>query len=723
MRNRGTWLWGMAALALIGAAPAAPSYLGIDRTIEKVRADWTKPGAAPQPNAPGWNAFFDAVRGDLAAYGAAKTDDDRLKFLGRLYQESAALAGVSWAPAGEVREGLRSWLRPRVKLAWAERHLTDAVKALPPAADDAAKGNRDRWVGFVQNDLGTALQSYEGAGTVKERQEALKQVYAALHALDEGNKARPWGYSLALKAALDDLYNRPNLDATADVASLSPALNTNIVTSGPIDFKGQRSYVTAGPKTGFGLLPSGDGILFYNSQALTNVTPISGYQQQVASDPKGKRAAKLYQFNATSTDHAELTITAILRPSGVAVAPSYRHNVAAAVSSNPIQGKGLGRAVASVVGLNQGKITDKVYEASVGKIVQGVADGAAELGQIKAAEGAAQKNAQLANVLVGNNTARVKDVEITGLSLASRTEGAVIGGTVRWLGAPEQVGADAPQPPALETYQGGVTADIHLSSILTNLARGYIQSPNVQGVENLLIVTKKLPPGAPPAEGIATTRNADYATFLKAAEESAAANDPKVLAVRVKRPGRSPEFAADKDGHLVAIVHDFLLEVPAPASAARGGLAGPAARIYRITAPDAEFDIEFHVEPVTPSGPLRLAGKIVGFDPGPKAQVYALNASETEATPLPAFTNSLVLSVFGNKLKGQPIDVPLGNLNLPGFALTGVSPLDPSGWIRFNLMPNGAPVAASPAQVATQPATPAAAPAPATATAEVAGNP
>ncbi len=703
MRKRQTWLWGLASVALVGAAPAAPSYFSVEQVIQRVREEWTKPGASAQPNAPGWNAYFDAVEADLKGYGSAKSDDEQLKSLGRLYQESVALSRVSWGPAGEIREGLRHWLRPRVRLAWAARHLTDAVKGLPATGDEAAKENRDRWVGFVQNDLGSALQAYEGAATVKERQEGLKKVYAALHALDEGNRSRPWGYSRDLQLALDDLFNRPNLDATADVASLSPALNTNIVESGPIDFKGQRSYVTAGPKVGFGLLPSNDGILFYNIQALTNVTPISGYQQQVASDPKGKRAAKLYQFNATSTDHAQLTITAILRPSGLAVAPSYLHHVGAAVNSNPIQGKGLGRAVASLVGLNQGKITDKVYQASVGKIVQGVADGAAELGQIKAGQAAAQKNAQLANVLVGNDTARVKEVEITGLSLASRAEGATIGGTIRWMGAEEQVGADAPQPASLNTYQGGVTADIHLASILTNLARGYIQSPDAQGIENLLVVTKKLPPGASPTEGIATTRNADYATFLKAAEESAAVNDPKVLALRVKRPGRSPEFAADKDGHLVALVHDFLIEVPAPPSAAKGGLAGPPARIYRITAPDAEFDIEFHVEPMTPSGPLRLAGKIAGFDAGPGAQVFALNESETEATPLPAFTNSLVLSVFGNKLTGQPIDVPLGNINLPGFTLTGVSPLDPSGWIRFNLMPTGAPVAVAPPQVAGNP--------------------
>ena len=688
MRKRSTWLWGAAALALIGAAPAAPSYLSIERTID----DWEKPGAPPQRNGDAWRAFFDAVKRDLAAYGAAQTEDERLAAVGRLYQESVALQGISWRPAAEVREGLRAWLRPRVRLAWANRRLVETVRALGATANPAAVGNRDRWVTFVDNDLGSALRAYEAATTVRERRDGLQQVYAALVALDNGNRAHPWGPSLTLKAALDDLFNRPNLDVTADAASVSPALATNVVTSGPVDFKGQRSYVTAGPHLGFGLLPSDDGIMFSNTQALTSVTPISGFQQQVASDPKGKRAAKLYQFGATSTDHSQLTITAILRPGGLAVAPGYQHNVSAAINSNPIQGKGLGRAVASLIGLNQAKITDKVYQSAINKIVEGVVGGASELGQIKAGEGAAQKNAQLARALVGNDTLRVKNFEVTGLSLRSRPGLAMVGGTVRWVGAAEQVGADATQPAALETYQPGVCADVHLPSLATNMARGYIQSPQVQLIQNLMIVTRKLPEGSKPGVGRQIFPNTGYVAFLAAADEARAANDPKVLAVRVKRPGRSPEFSASRDGHLVVTLHDFLIEVPAPPQAARGGLAGPAARVYRISAPDAEVDIEFAVAPAAPGAPLKLTGKIAGFDPGPRAQVYAVNETEDQATPLPAFTNTIVLNVFAGKIAGQPIDAPLDDVKIPGFALTGVSPLDPSGWIRVNLSPTGEPM-------------------------------
>ena len=56
------------------------------------------------------------------------------------------------------------------------------------------------------------------------------------------------------------------------------------------------------------------------------------------------------------------------------------------------------------------------------------------------------------------------------------------------------------------------------------------------------------PPDAPPSEGFVVSRNVDYPTFLKAVQTARVANDPKVVAIRVKRPGRAPEFGADANG-------------------------------------------------------------------------------------------------------------------------------------------------------------------------------
>ncbi len=478
----------------LGAAPAAPSYVGVERTIDGIRNDLARPGTS-QPNAPGWNAFFEALRNEFRTYATATSDNDRLVSLNRLYQMSVALRSVAWPPALRVREELRNWLRPRVRLAWAERQLVNSVRGLGAAPSTAAQENRQRWVQFVDNDLGSAMHDYEAATTVAERQTALKRVYGALNALQARNQARPWVPSLTLQAALNDLYNQPNLDLTADVATIAPALAKEVVQSGPIVFKGYTSYVTAGPRTGFGLLPSDDGIAFYNKQLLTSVTPIHDFQQQVAQNRQGRRAANLYFFNATSQDSSELTIIAVIRDTGLQLFPEYAHNVNALICSLKTQGQGLGRFVASLIGYNQPRITQEVYNNALPKIQQNVVESAAELGAIRTSEEAAKRNATIGQYLIGNHMLALRNLLITGLSLRSRPEYALIGGTLQWRGAAEQVGADAPQPTALASPEPGVTADVHLTSIMTSLTRGYLQSDAVRSLNNLMVVTRKIPPG------------------------------------------------------------------------------------------------------------------------------------------------------------------------------------------------------------------------------------
>jgi hypothetical protein len=675
----------LAAAASLGAAPASPSYYEVQQSIARVRAAWEKPGARPDPNAPGWNAFFEAIEGQLRAYGAATDEDGRLRALGRLYQMSVSLQGINWPPSNEVREGLRNWLRPRVRLAWAERRLVETVHGLPATTDAGVRGNRDRWVDFVADDLGEALKDYEGAPTVQARQAALKRVYSALDRLDSGNKSHPWGPSGELEAALHDLYNHPNFEATADVNSLTPFLEHAVVVPGWIYWKNQWTYVTPGPMTGFGLMASDDGITFYNKQLSTNITPIQGFNQQVASDPKGQRATKLYSFAATSRDDSEITIIGVIRPSGLSLLPQQSHSVNASVAAAPTEGHGLGRAIAAMVGFNRERIAEQVREGAIKQLRLQVPESAMELANIKTTEAAAQQNARLRNVLVGNDTARFKNFEIDQLSLRSRPEFAIVGGRLKWAAASEQVGADLPQPGKLSTVQPGVVADVHLPSLFTNLGRGYLQSPAAKDVENLMIVTHKVPPGAPPREGIEVARNVDFATFSKAVATARAANDPKELAVRVKWPGRDPEFGADARGFLVAIVHDFVVEVPAPAQAARGFLGAPPATIYRFSSPDAEIAISYKFTPAAGNVPIKLSGRIEDVDLGPRATVEAINDDESKAAEVQGFGRGALLLGFATKLRGQPIDIPMGNLNIPHFAITNVSPLDPSGWSRVVL--------------------------------------
>ena len=265
-----------------------------------------------------------------------------MQALDRISQISHSLGAVAWRPAATLRAELDNWLSPRLRVAWARRRLSETVAALPATNDSGIRANRARWLEFVQNDLGSALRDYDTATTVSQRLAALQRLHESLRSLENGNKSRPWSPSWELQTAVSNLFNQPNLDVAIDVNTVSPLFNANLVNTGPVYRKGYWSQVTAGPKTGFGLLPSDDGIAFYNKQTLVSVTPIFDFQNQIAADDQGRRAAKLYQFSATTYDWSELTITTVLRDSGLSIAPSSTHNIDAAINSAPNRGSRAG---------------------------------------------------------------------------------------------------------------------------------------------------------------------------------------------------------------------------------------------------------------------------------------------------------------------------------------------------------------------------------------------
>jgi hypothetical protein len=668
---------------VLWAAPAGPSYLGIERTIAEIRRSWSSPGAPAEPNAPGWNALFDALLADLRSYSKAESDEQRLKALNHVYEISTALSTVAWVPAANLRDELRQWLRPRVRLASARQQLRETVQALPATTDPHILANRSRWVAFVQDDLGHALHDYEAATTVSQRQTALHRIHESLASLGKGEQSQPWSPSSELQAAVNDLFNRPNLDITADVNTVAPVFNANLVETGPVTRKGYVSQVTAGAKTGFGLMPSDDGIAFFNSQLFTSVTPIWDFQNQIASDPQGQRATKLYSFNATTYDWAELTITTVLKDSGLQITPSYRHNIDGAIGSQPVCGGGFGRFVGGLIGMNQQAINNRVYQGAIPKFREQIPAEAMEEGLERIAGETQRRNADLRSKgLIGNNTLAIKDLLITQLALRSRPEGVLVGGLLQWRGTP-QLGADAPEPAKLSNFETGVTANVHLSSLLTSLASGAFQRDPIKSVQNLTIVTKDVPAGTPPREAVKLTENTDLPAYLQAVDEARKAKNPKVTALRITRPQQPPEFSVDARGFLVALIHDFQLDVPAPEGEANGGLVGAAAKIYRIKIPLAEVALSYKVD--TPPKSLHVRAKVEEFSPGPDAQVLAISGDETKATPLSRFSAALVLTAMGARIRSQPIEFTLDQTTLPGFSIRSVSPLDPSGWLRLTL--------------------------------------
>ena len=183
------------------------------------------------------------------------------------------------------------------------------------------------------------------------------------------------------------------------------------------------------------------------------------------------------------------------------------------------------------------------------------------------------------------------------------------------------------------------------------------------------------------------TPNTDFPTFLDAINQAVATGNPNAAAFRIKRPAQLPAFAPDRDGNLVAVLRDLSLEVPVPPrTAGGGGLAGPPAKFYRIVAPRAEMTVDAQVVPPSGYDPLRLKGKILAFEPGPGARVFAVNDNEEDAVALNAITNTIVLGALRARIQAQEIDVPLRQLQMPGVALQSVTRLDPSGWLRANLL-------------------------------------
>ncbi len=685
------------------AAKAPSSYHAVTKAIDDAIRPWDQPGATAPATATGWRAFFDALKGELATYSAASGSDARLTSLGRLHQMDLALWGVAWGPAVSIRSALDEWLTPRVRIAWAERRLFDFVEA-HRADSPGSTEHTMAWKKFVDDDLGLALAGYEAAKTVQGRRAALKRLTGVLAALRKNNQAVAWPYSSELQAAIDGLYNLPNLDVSADVASVSPFLSNNVVISGPIYRNGYTSQVTAGPKTGFGLLPSDEGIAFYNSQMASTSTPITDFQQQLEQDPRGSKVAKLYYFTAASYDNPNITITAIIRPStGLTLASSYAHSVSAAFGALPIQGKGLGRGVLAMIGMNRQKLLDKIGEQATSKIQQGVVKGAEEEAAERLPGAQEEQNVKLRKVLIGNNTAAIKDFRITELSLRSRPENALVSGKVGHESLPDAIGADMPQPSSLAVPNAGVSADLHVSSVLSNVVAGLLLGNEARGVENLMIVTKAVQPGAPAKEGVTVGQNVDYATFLKQIDEARAANNPKVTAIRFKKPTVPPEFAADERGYLVILVKDFQMDVPAPPGSEKGGLMGAPFKVLRFVVPTAEFTLSYKVASNGSSPPTELDVKVEDFVPSANSKVQTLFDDESKRTTMGPFQANLALLGFKNKLQQVPIKAPLTALNIPGFNLTEISPLDPSGWVRVVLTPNGTPINLQPKPAAPSP--------------------
>lgn len=680
-------LAGIAVVVFAGGATPPTSSVGVEHRIARIREAWAKPEAVAQPNADGWNAYFDAISQELGTYRTATEPAARDAALARLRRLHDGLTSSAWGPAGEIRAELAAWLQPRVDLGAAERTLADGIGALPEGSSARAA-----WTTYHAQ-LREVLGAFEAAASVADQTNALRRVSGALNSLRLNLTARPWAPAYPLESALAGLVDRPNLDATIDVWTLSPLLNTDPVQPEIIQFRGQTTYVTPGPRTGFGLLPSDYGISFYNGQISYSQTPVQGFAQQIAAaDPRGARLAKIYTPVATAYNTTQVNAIVTLTPDGVLITPDNRPSVTPAIDIVPVPGKGLQRAIAALIGFGRGRILSQLQEQAGPQLQQQTAQGAAELGAIKAGEKQAELNADLGRYLIGNRTLALGQFLISRLGLSSQPTYARLNGLLDWQGDEVRYGSAFPKPVGLTTVSGGVGVDVHLGSLLGNMAAGYLASPDAQSVENLMVQlgpnATNTPGGAP---SITTTRNVDYPTYL-AAVRAAREQGGGATALRIFKPATPPEFAADAQGRLVLVLRDLTLEVPAPDNARGGGLLGAPADVYRIKMPVAEIPVEFQVVADPTTGGARVTGKVgeFAFDAG--SQVEGLTDDESKGQALNLINRSAVLGALAGRIANRPIDVPIAGDRIQGLSFHSASALHPSGWMRVVLVPNGQPL-------------------------------
>ncbi len=676
------------ARAAVGAASAPPTYVNVERSIEAMRRAASGAGGnAPVPAGRG-NALLDSVLQDLRACCTAASLTDRLQALERLDQKASGLGPVGEYAGAELHRDLERWLRPRLRLSRAMRQLTDLVAAPAAGTDKIGEAHRAHWLEFVDKNLGHAVCEYDAAETVAQRQAALDRVHGALETLKRNNERYPWGPAYELQAAASDLFNQPNIHIRADLATVRPLFERNIITTGPVRRKQYVIQVTAGPKTGFGLVTSNSGIAFFNSQRYTAVTPVWDFHDQIASDEQGQRAARMYHFDATTYDWAELTITTVISTAGVSLAPCYRHTIDASITSEPTcdPHAHVVRTLASLAGMDQQAINDRVYEQSIKRFRERIPVEAQDQGEEMTAREAAKRTADLREqFLAGDDSVALgRRILISKVAVGSRPESVLANGMFQWRGAERARGADMPVPTQLPRPETGASAVVHPASMLTNLAAGLLQTGDLQTVDNLMIIVKTVPPGTRPSEALEITRNVDFATYAKTVEDIRTAHRPKGTALRITRPARLPHFSTDNRGFLVASFHDLQIDVPAPSLEARGVI-GPPAKIYRIKMPNAELAASYQFDVPSPRS-LRLRLKIEDFTPGSGAAVLAIDNDEAKAPSLSRFSTGIVIGALGARLRSRPFELFPDQSPLRGFTVHSVSPLDPSGWARVNLV-------------------------------------
>lgn len=599
-------------LILVALATLTPtrSVRGDDQATQAVRSSWARllqrleaavarepdsfselPTIAPDdPNLPAWRDSVARLIEQLDRQRDARTLSERLNALARLDRMAHELRSIVWSELDQPRRQLAIWLEPRVQLARAVVRLTQALQPPDPGAAPLAfdPGHAASWNRFLETDLFRVWSLQETPPTIDPRIEGDERRRAALtqarlrvaqaaaliaRDLEDSVNQYAWPPAIALLEAWREAYYAQTIRIRADLDTTRPLFDQLLVRDGPIVRKGRVSYITAGPKLGYTLLPSPNAIAFANTQALTSVTPVLDFRDQVARDIRGRLLVSLYEPSMTTYDQSILTIFTAFSTNGLALDGRSQHCTDIAVGLQPQPCTGLRRAALAAIGFDAERIRSLIYQNAIGEVRRQVPIEAREERSERLAQQMAKRNANLRRFLVGDRRLRLDEalgvpLGLDHLSPSTQSDFASITAQFRW-GDPLPLGTSWPLPADLRTNEPGLVVDLHAPSILNTLSQGVIDRLRQRAPNRVLVNfdTLDLKEVNQPKT---FTYDPDDNAWKQALEDwrrrIEAGADPKTapvgLTLLIDTPKTPPIVTVDAEGQLVLILRNLRLRIP-----------------------------------------------------------------------------------------------------------------------------------------------------------------
>lgn len=660
MRSGSIWL-GLLMIGLAGPAEAAPTStsLELDRAVQAARA------VVPQ-----LEGQLQELAAGVKAYAEAATPEARGAAAQRVAKAHEALRAQPIPEVVQACEEASLWLNPRVEVDQARlAFLGGRSPGSPYVSPHRLESVRDK--------LLPALVRYDTAKSLDDRLDAL----GAIHELIYDYKADPTTRPIA--SALGAMFLRPNVGVRADYPTLAAFLERDVAEPGPIYRKGQVSMVYPGPKIGFGVLPSDEGLSFFNRQFLTAVTDVKGFSEQVASqDSRGRMLTQIYDLGMTTSNTVDLTIIGTFTPNGLRLKNQATDNVDIRIRSTPRDCTALRRGALDALGLDQASLEKLIYENAIKRVREEVPREATQERSERLAKAEAEQNRTLRKYLVGDGTLAFNPIEVRSLKISSRPDSAVATGILQWRQFAPGWGADAPLPAAFRQPQPGVTVHAHLPSLAHNLWHGWLGSEGRAAAKNVMLMIR-----VAPKEGLkpgveSTTWDASNDDFVKAV--AVARKDKDLLVVRIARPKLAWSPTVGEDSSVGLLIRDLEVQLSAPVDNPALRVLGNAVESLALTIPRLELRSKITATPSATGGAPGITLKFEEIDPGQGLKILTTNANG-EQSPVNAFLSGVVVRTALQQVLKRELPIALPEGGIPGFRLVDVSPPDPSGWIQVRL--------------------------------------